>query len=118
MIGITVFDIKEAIIAMVIVDMLVLLPTLKKIWLIPETEDAFAWFMTSLSQGSFLLSLPLLTFENSFFWFYAISANLIIGIFIRIRTRYGPRTILMRIYSIRTKVTDTVESIFALKNKL
>lgn len=70
------FGMREAVILMVIIDIIVLLPTIKKIWREPRTEDALAWFTTALSQASLLMSLPFLSFENAFFWLYAICANL------------------------------------------
>lgn len=76
------YGMREAVIAMVIIDIVVLLPTLKKIWIEPRTEDAMAWFTTALSQGCLILSLPFLSFENSFFWFYAICSNLSVWLFI------------------------------------
>jgi hypothetical protein len=82
---------------MVIIDMIVLLPTLKKIWIEPRTEDATAWFTTSLSQACLLISLPFLSFENSFFWFYAICANLSVGIFIHVLRKQREKLFIVRI---------------------
>ena len=75
---INLYGMREAVIAMVVVDMIILLPTIKKIWISPHTEDALVWFTTALSQACLLMSLPFFTFENSFFWFYAICANLVV----------------------------------------
>lgn len=70
------YGMRQAVIAMVIVDMIVLLPTIKKIWLDPRTEDTLIWLTTALSQTCLVISLPFFTFENSFFWLYAICANI------------------------------------------
>ena len=74
---------REVVIWMVITDMIVLLPTLRKIFSDPRSEDALIWFTLGLSQWCLLLSLPHLSFENSFFWFYAIVSNLSVWILIR-----------------------------------
>lgn len=79
---------REAIIGMVLVDLLILLPTIKKIWIDPRTEDALLWFTSALSQWCLLMSISFLTFENSIYWIYAIIANIWVGIFIRFRLKY------------------------------
>ncbi len=118
-IGINFYGMREAIIAMILLDFIVTLPTIKKIWLDPQSEDSLAWLATALSQACLVISLPLLTFETSFFWLYAICANLIIWVFIRLRARYFQRVFLYRVHtfflSIKLKMSH---SFFALKNKL
>ena len=76
---------KVTVIAMVILDAIILLPTVKKIWIDPRTEDSLIWFTVALSQACLLVSLPFYTFENSFFWIYSIIASLSVGIFRWIR---------------------------------
>ncbi len=87
-IGINIYGMREAVVAMVVVDMIVSLPTIKKVWMDPRTEDALVWFTTALSLSCLLISLPFFTFENSFFWFYAVFANISIGLLIKLRGRY------------------------------
>lgn len=101
------YGMKQAIVAMVITDIIVLLPTLRKIWVDPRTEDAIAWFMTALSQGCLLLSLPFLTFENSFFWFYAICVNLSAGLFIHILRRQREKRFIVRIENLYFKCIES-----------
>lgn len=116
---VNIYGLKEAIIAMVCVDIVVLLPTIKKIWMDPRTEDAFAWFTTALSQACFLLSLPFFTFENSFFWFYAICANLSIGLYIRLRFFHKSHSFTWKIENALFAVKRKFSFIFlALKNKV
>lgn len=105
------YGLKEAVIAMVIIDMIVLLPTLKKIWIEPRTEDAVAWFSTSLSQGCLLMSLPFLTFENSFFWFYAICANLSVGIYIHVLRKQREKQLIVRIENFFLNALDTLKQL-------
>ncbi len=113
------YGMKQAVIAMVTVDIIVLLPTLKKIWLDPRTEDAFAWLTTGLSQACLLISLPFFTFENSFFWFYAICVNLLVGLFIHLRFAHKSRTIIWRIEKVFFSLKEKISIIFlALKNKV
>lgn len=110
------YGLREAVIAMVIIDMIILLPTLKKIWRDPKTEDAFAWFMTALSQSSLLISLPFFTFENAFFWFYAITANLSVGLFIHLLARKRESTLYGKIKYGFIRYKDDL--LVALKNKI
>ncbi|MBP9812205.1 hypothetical protein KBC86_02400 [Candidatus Gracilibacteria bacterium] len=110
------FGLREAVILMVIIDIIVLLPTIKKIWREPRTEDALAWFTTALSQGSLLMSLPFLSFENAFFWLYAICANLSVGLFIHLLIKKRESTLIGRVkYYVLMKKHDFL---LALKNKL
>ena len=116
------YGLRQAIIAMICVDIIVTLPTLKKIWLDPHTEDSLAWFTTALSQGCLLMSLPFFTFENSFFWFYAICANLSVWFFIRLQTIYRNNTLIGRLdqyfYFLKLQKEKYSDVFFALKNKL
>ena len=74
--------VSEAIIPTIIVDILVLSPTLKKIWRDPDSEDIFAWVLTVFSQACLLLSLGHYTLENSLFWAYVMSVNALVAILI------------------------------------
>ena len=113
------YGLKQAIIAMICVDIIVTLPTLKKIWLDPHTEDSLAWLTTALSQSCLVISLPFLTFENSFFWLYAICANFTIALLIRLRTRYHDKIFKQKVYTFLFSTKEKcVHTYFALKNKL
>lgn len=103
------YGISEAIIPTILIDMLVLSPTLKKIWESPESEDITAWVATIFSQLFFLLSLSGMSFESMLFWIYVLSANIFVTIFIILRTRYTKRWQ----YRLRKFL-----SFFALENKL
>ena len=80
------YGLRNAVIAMISIDFLVLTPTLRKIYKNPESEDALVWFTASLSLACLILSLPSITFESSLFWFYTVTANLAVALFIRIWT--------------------------------
>ena len=110
---------EAGVIAMICVDIIVTLPTLKKIWFDPHTEDSLAWLTTALSQACLVISLPFLTFENSFFWLYAVVANFTIAIFIRLRTRSYDAVFTHKIYTFFLSLKEkTRHTFFALKNKL
>lgn len=116
---INLYGMKQAVIAMIVVDLIVLLPTVKKIWHDPRTEDAFAWLTTAFSQSCLLISLPFFTFENSFFWFYAICVNLSVGLFIHLRFAHKSKTIIWRIEKVFSTLKQKFVIIFlALKNKV
>ncbi len=76
------FGISEAIIPTILVDILVLSPTLKKIWRDPDSEDIFAWVLTVFSQACVLLSIGHYTMENSLFWAYVMSVNALVALLI------------------------------------
>lgn len=83
-----VYGVNQAIIPTIIVDILVLSPTLHKIWNDPRSEDAFAWICVVFSQACVLLSLSNHTFENSVFWAYVMTINALVAIFIYRRQLY------------------------------
>ncbi len=76
------FGAVNAIIPTIIVDILVLAPTLKKIWINPDSEDAFAWLLVVFSQACTLLALGTYTFETTLFWFYVMCMNACVAFFI------------------------------------
>lgn len=86
-----VYGVADAIIPTIIVDIIVLSPTLRKIWRDPDTEDAFTWFLVMLSQGCILLSLPVHTLENSLFWWYVMTVNALVALLILRRRVYTHR---------------------------
>lgn len=70
-----IYGAHSAIIPTILVDILVLIPTLRKIHDNPDSEDAFAWILVVFSQAATLLSLPTHTLENSLFWAYVMVMN-------------------------------------------
>lgn len=76
------YGVREAIIPTILVDFLVLSPTLKKIWNDPNSEDILAWVFISLSQICILLSLDHYTLQNSLFWAYQVFINISVALFI------------------------------------
>jgi hypothetical protein len=100
---------QKAIIPTIMIDLLVLSPTLKKIWIDPASEDITAWITTTVSQFFLLLSLG--TFEVSIiiFWIYIMSVNALVAAFIYTRSKY------VNSWSYRFK---KIIHFLALKNKL
>jgi hypothetical protein len=76
------YGVNQAIIPTILVDLLVLAPTLHKIWNDPESEDPFAWICVVFSQMCILLSLSTHTLENSLFWAYIMIQNALVAFFI------------------------------------
>ena len=68
--------------------MLVMAPTLKKIWLNPHSEESLAWFTAGFSLFFLLCSMRVYTFESVIFWIYDMALNFSVAIFIIYRTRY------------------------------
>lgn len=85
------FGISKAIIPTILIDVLVLSPTLKKIWITPHSEDSLAWITTMFSQFFFLLSLSAFTVESTLYWIYVMIVNGGVAVFIILRTRYLDR---------------------------
>jgi hypothetical protein len=69
------YGISSAIIPTILVDFLVLSPTLKKIWIDPNSEDILAWICAAISQICMLMSLSSYTFDTTAFWIYDIMIN-------------------------------------------
>ncbi len=82
------FDTEAAIFSMIAIDLLVLSPTLRKIWNNPESEDPLAWIMSAFSVGCFLLSLEHISFLNAWFWGYLVCVNFLVAILIYRRKLY------------------------------
>lgn len=87
------FWVENAIIPTIIVDILVLTPTLKKIWHDPYSEWLTAWTLTIGTMICILLSLPIVTFESAVFWAYAMLMNAMVALYIVLRRRYPTKTI-------------------------
>ena len=86
-----VWGVSQAIIPTIVIDILVLYPTLHKIWRDPHSEDMLAWIGTTLSLLCLLFSFEHHSWANSLFWIYSMSVNMIVAIFIIYRTRYMDR---------------------------
>lgn len=71
--------------------MLVIAPTLKKIWLNPHSEESLAWVTAGFSLFFLLCSMRIYTFESVIFWIYDMLLNLGVAVFIIYRTRYMDR---------------------------
>ncbi len=83
-----ILGLDQAVMLMILIDLLILTPTLKKIWLDPRTEDALAWGMTALSQIAFLLSLEQLHFSTAAYSLYIAGINILIAVLIVRRELY------------------------------
>lgn len=44
-ISLKILGIDQVILCIILIDFLILTPTLRKLWLVPETEDPLAWIM-------------------------------------------------------------------------
>lgn len=85
------FGVSKAILPTIVIDFLILTPTLRKIWNTPESEDTLLWITTALSQLFLLFSIGNYTFENTIFWVYNMSTNFLVALFIFSRTRFFRR---------------------------
>jgi hypothetical protein len=83
--------VSHAILPTIAIDILVMAPTLKKIWLNPHSEESLAWVTAGLSLLFLLCSMRVYTFESVIFWIYDMALNLGVAIFIIYRTRYMDR---------------------------
>jgi len=82
-----IFGLTEAIIAIVIVDLIAIVPTWKKIYYHPENDRAFPWFGSIATLGLYLLSVEHISFESTVFWIYLLTVNLGTGFYILIRRK-------------------------------
>lgn len=80
--------VSHAIIPTILVDILVLMPTLRKVWENPFSEDALTWLLIVFSQACTLLSLGTYSVENSLFWAYLLVSNALVALFIWQRQCY------------------------------
>lgn len=85
------FGVSKAILPTIVIDFLILTPTLRKIWNTPESEDILLWITTALSQLFLLFSIGNYTFENTIFWVYNMSTNFLVALFIFSRIRFFQR---------------------------
>jgi hypothetical protein len=82
-----IYGAHNAIIPTILVDILVLIPTLRKIHDDPDTEDAWTWLLVMFSQAATLLSFSIYTLETSLFWGYVMCMNLLVAIYITYRKK-------------------------------
>ncbi len=83
-----IFGISHAIIPSICIDILVLIPTIRKIWDTPDSEDISIWITTSLSQIFLLLSIEHFSIAGNLFWIYIACINWSIALLIFLRLRY------------------------------
>lgn len=84
-----VYSFSDAIIPSILLDFIVLSPTLVKIWKNPESEDISGWIWAGTSRLFFLLSLGIGAFSFASFWFwYSVIINFLVAIFIARRQWY------------------------------
>lgn len=100
----------SAIIPSICVDLLILAPTLRKLWDNPRSEDLIGWLGAGISKLFFILSLGMgaFSFSNTWWW-YTFIVNMLVALVIFYRTRYTETWLYM---------FKKVFSIFALKKKL
>ena len=70
-----VFGLTEAIIAIVIVDLIAITPTWKKIYYHPKDDRILPWFGSVVTLGLYLLSVQHISFESTVFWIYLLIVN-------------------------------------------
>ncbi len=79
---------SETMILMIVIDFLVLFPTLRKIWVNPVSEDPLAWVMAWFSQFFMILSLQTITFASTGYFIYNVFVNIIVAFMIYRRAIY------------------------------
>jgi hypothetical protein len=79
---------NEATLSMILIDFLVLIPTLKKIWINPRSEDSIIWLTSAVSFLFFVLSFPTIDFANAWFWIYVFLINCLVALLVYRRTLY------------------------------
>lgn len=82
-----VFGLTEAIIAIIVVDLIAIIPTWKKIYHHPENDRVFPWFGCIITLGLYLLSVENVSFESMSFWIYLIIVNVLTGFYIVARRK-------------------------------
>lgn len=84
----SVYGLEHAIIPTILIDFLVLSPTLRKTWDDPDSEDALAWFCAGISGVFLLLSFDHHTFSNTAYWAYGVMTNFMVAFLIYRRKLY------------------------------
>ncbi len=105
----TILEADKTVILMIIIDFLVLFPTLRKIWVNPKSEDSLAWIMAGFFHLFMILSLREINFENAGYFIYNTWVNFLVAFLIYRRIQYISW---MRYY------VQKVRNFFALKKKL
>ncbi len=101
---------SHAIIPSIIVDLLILAPTIRKLWDDPRSEDLIGWLGSGISKLFFIFSLGVVAFSfDNIWWWYVVIVNMSVALLIFYRTRYVENWF-NRMRNLR--------SIFALKKKL
>lgn len=110
-IGIAYFQwLSKAIIPSICIDLLILAPTLRKLWDTPRSGDLLGWFGAAISKLFFILSLGSMALSYvNIWWWYTLVVNVIVALIIFYRTRYVEN------WFNRLK---SIFSIFTLKKKL
>jgi len=83
-----ILGINQTIFFMIVIDFLILFPSLKKIWIDPKSEDIFAWIFAWLSQIFLIFTLAHLTFSTAGYYFYTIIINISVAFYIYRRKLY------------------------------
>ena len=72
----------------IIIDFLVLTPTLKKLWINPKSEDSLAWVMAAISQACLILSIENMNFASVGYIVYLTLVNASVALLIYRRRLY------------------------------
>lgn len=73
---------------MILIDLLVLTPTLKKLWINPDSEDPLAWFMAAVSQLILIYTIQNFTFTSLGYILYLVLVNFSVAFIIYRRRIY------------------------------
>jgi hypothetical protein len=73
---------------LILIDFLILTPSLKKIWMYPETEDTLAWLMAGCSGLFMVITLPDFSFSTAGYFIYWVTVNLVVAVLIYRRQLY------------------------------
>ncbi len=80
-----IFWLTEAVIAIIITDIIAIIPTWKKIYLNPRSDKIIPWFGSIVTLSLYLLSIEHWTFESTTFWLYLIIVNTSTGLYLLYR---------------------------------
>ncbi len=79
---------NETVWLMILIDLLVLTPTLKKLWINPDSEDPLAWFMAAVSQLILIYTIQNFTFTSLGYILYLVLVNFSVAFIIYRRRIY------------------------------
>jgi hypothetical protein len=77
----------------VLIDIMLLFPTIKKVYLNPFSETPIIWISTAFMPIFLLLSIENITFDNSFYWFIVIIENILMSSFIYYKRNFSKKLI-------------------------